>query len=61
MWSVDFCGVDTSLLVSGSDDGRAKVWCTRDRNSVLELDVRANVCCVKARAEVRACGMTPSR
>ncbi len=38
------------MLVSGSDDGKAKVWSTRDRNSVLDVDIRANVCCVKARA-----------
>ncbi len=50
MWSVDFCRTDPTMLVSGSDDGKAKVWSTRDRNSVLDVEIRANVCCVKARA-----------
>ncbi len=63
VWSVDFCSVDPTLLVSGSDDGKAKVWSTRDRNSVLDVDIKANVCCVKARraaahlrARRRRCG-----
>ena len=47
MWSVDFCHADPTLLVSGSDDGRVKVWSTRERNSVLDVDIKANVCCVK--------------
>ena len=49
MWSVDFCAAEPALLASGSDDGRVKVFSTRDRGSVLTVDLRANVCCVKAR------------
>ena len=46
-WTVDFCRADAKLLASGSDDGRVKVWSTDAEASVLELDVRANVCCAR--------------
>ncbi|GBG61828.1 hypothetical protein CBR_g23784 [Chara braunii] len=46
-WSVDFSRTEPTNLVSGSDDGKVKVWCTRQENSVINIDVRANICCVK--------------
>ncbi|XP_024377012.1 E3 ubiquitin-protein ligase COP1 [Physcomitrium patens] len=46
-WSVDFSRTEPSMLVSGSDDGKVKVWCTRQESSALSLDMRANICCVK--------------
>ena len=35
------------MLASGSDDGRVKIWSTNQVASVLELDMRANVCCAQ--------------
>jgi E3 ubiquitin-protein ligase RFWD2 len=47
VWSVDFCTAAPSLLASGGDDGHVKVFCTRSRRAALDLDLRANVCCVR--------------
>ncbi|KAH9624959.1 hypothetical protein KSS87_020152 [Heliosperma pusillum] len=46
-WSVDFSRMEPSMLVSGSDDCKVKVWCTRQEASVLNIDMKANICCVK--------------
>ncbi|KAG6557459.1 hypothetical protein Mapa_000732 [Marchantia paleacea] len=46
-WSVDFSKKEPTRLVSGSDDGKVKVWCTRQETSVLNIDMKANICCVK--------------
>jgi WD40 repeat protein len=46
-WSVDFSRTDPTMLVSGSDDGKVKVWCTRQEMSALNIDMKANICCVK--------------
>ncbi|KAK9133195.1 hypothetical protein Scep_012723 [Stephania cephalantha] len=46
-WSVDFSCTDPSMLVSGSDDCKVKVWSTRQEASVLNIDMKANICCVK--------------
>ncbi|XP_028757990.1 E3 ubiquitin-protein ligase COP1-like [Neltuma alba] len=46
-WSVDFSRTDPSMLVSGSDDCKVKVWCTKQEASVLNIDMKANICCVK--------------
>eukprot|EP00850_Spirogloea_muscicola_P011705 SM000073S21481 [mRNA] locus=s73:590196:595272:+ [translate_table: standard] len=46
-WSVDFSRTEPTRLVSGSDDGKVKVWCTRQESSVLNIDMKANICCVK--------------
>ncbi|CAI9756638.1 unnamed protein product [Fraxinus pennsylvanica] len=46
-WSVDFSRTDPSMLVSGSDDCKVKVWCTKQEASVLNIDMKANICSVK--------------
>jgi E3 ubiquitin-protein ligase RFWD2 len=46
-WSVDFSRTEPSMLVSGSDDCKVKVWCTRQEASVINIDMKANICCVK--------------
>ncbi|TYI01040.1 hypothetical protein ES332_A11G173600v1 [Gossypium tomentosum] len=46
-WSVDFSRTDPSMLVSGSDDCKVKVWCTKQEASVINIDMKANICCVK--------------
>ncbi|PQQ13834.1 E3 ubiquitin-protein ligase COP1 [Prunus yedoensis var. nudiflora] len=46
-WSVDFSCTEPTRLVSGSDDCKVKVWCTRQESSVLDIDMKANICCVK--------------
>ncbi|CAK9184082.1 unnamed protein product [Ilex paraguariensis] len=46
-WSVDFSRMEPSMLVSGSDDCKVKVWCTKQEASVINIEMRANICCVK--------------
>ncbi|XP_041990902.1 E3 ubiquitin-protein ligase COP1-like isoform X1 [Salvia splendens] len=46
-WSVDFSCTDPSMLVSGSDDCKVKVWCTNQEASVINIDMKANICSVK--------------
>lgn len=46
-WSVDFSRTEPSMLVSGSDDCKVKVWCTKQESSVVNIDMKANICCVK--------------
>ncbi|XP_010686759.2 E3 ubiquitin-protein ligase COP1 isoform X2 [Beta vulgaris subsp. vulgaris] len=46
-WSVDFSCTEPSLLVSGGDDCKVKVWCTKQERSVLNIDMNANICSVK--------------
>ncbi|KAA8526553.1 hypothetical protein F0562_008244 [Nyssa sinensis] len=46
-WSVDFSRTEPSMLVSGSDDCKVKVWCMKQEASVLNIDMKANICCVK--------------
>ncbi|KAL3519404.1 hypothetical protein ACH5RR_017553 [Cinchona calisaya] len=46
-WSVDFSRTEPSMLVSGSDDCKVKVWCTNQEASVLNIDMKANICSVK--------------
>ncbi|KAG0480033.1 hypothetical protein HPP92_010891 [Vanilla planifolia] len=46
-WSVDFSRTEPSMLVSGSDDCKVKVWCTKQEASVFNIDMKANICCVK--------------
>ncbi|EXB77009.1 E3 ubiquitin-protein ligase COP1 [Morus notabilis] len=46
-WSVDFSRSEPAMLVSGSDDCKVKIWCTRQEASVLNIDMKANICSVK--------------
>ncbi|KAJ7554823.1 hypothetical protein O6H91_05G010800 [Diphasiastrum complanatum] len=46
-WSVDFSRTEPSMLASGSDDGKVKIWCTKQEKSVTTIDMKANICCVK--------------
>ncbi|XP_022955102.1 E3 ubiquitin-protein ligase COP1-like [Cucurbita moschata] len=46
-WSVDFSRSEPTMLVSGSDDCKVKIWCTRQEASVFNIDLKANVCSVK--------------
>ncbi|XP_051133864.1 E3 ubiquitin-protein ligase COP1-like [Andrographis paniculata] len=46
-WSIDFSRTEPSMLVSGSDDCKVKVWCTKQEASVLNIDMKANICSVK--------------
>ncbi|PIN09302.1 U5 snRNP-specific protein-like factor [Handroanthus impetiginosus] len=46
-WSVDFSRAEPSMLVSGSDDCKVKIWCTKQEASVLNIDMKANICSVK--------------
>ncbi|KAL8461497.1 hypothetical protein ACS0TY_032829 [Phlomoides rotata] len=46
-WSVDFSRTEPTMLVSGSDDCKVKVWCTKQETSVLNIDMKANICSVK--------------
>ncbi|CAH9135821.1 unnamed protein product [Cuscuta epithymum] len=46
-WCVDFSRTDPSMLVSGSDDCKVKVWCTKQDASVINIGTKANICCVK--------------
>uniref|UniRef100_A0A7N0SXA7 RING-type domain-containing protein n=1 Tax=Kalanchoe fedtschenkoi TaxID=63787 RepID=A0A7N0SXA7_KALFE len=46
-WSVDFSHTEPKQLVSGSDDCKVKLWCTNQEDSVLSIDMKAQICCVK--------------
>ncbi|KAJ8428030.1 hypothetical protein Cgig2_027636 [Carnegiea gigantea] len=46
-WSVDFSRTEPSLLLSGGDDCKVKVWCTKQEDSVLNINMNANICSVK--------------
>ncbi|KAG5516365.1 hypothetical protein RHGRI_037174 [Rhododendron griersonianum] len=46
-WSVDFSRTEPSMLVSGSDDCKVKIWCIKQEASVLNIDMKANICSVK--------------
>lgn len=49
IWSVDYCDADPTLLASGSDDCTVRLWSTKSSNAAGQLDLKANVCCVKWR------------
>jgi len=55
IWTVDYSRVDSKLLVSGSDDYLVKIWSTDQANSVHEIDMKANVCCVQYSPERSHC------
>ncbi|XP_047336623.1 E3 ubiquitin-protein ligase COP1-like isoform X2 [Impatiens glandulifera] len=47
VWSVDFSLTEPTMLVSGSDDCKVKIWCMQQETSVINIDMKANICCVK--------------
>lgn len=47
VWCIDFSANEPDLLVSGSDDGLVKLWSVQRPTSLLELNIKANVCCVR--------------
>ncbi|OMJ10548.1 E3 ubiquitin-protein ligase COP1 [Smittium culicis] len=46
-WSVDFSRTERNRLCSGSDDCRVKIWNLNNRRSVMTIEGKANVCCVR--------------
>ncbi|KAB2632272.1 E3 ubiquitin-protein ligase COP1-like [Pyrus ussuriensis x Pyrus communis] len=46
-WSVDFSCTEPTRLVSGSDDCKVKLLCTSQEASVIDIDMKANICFVK--------------
>lgn len=54
-WSVDFSPTEPSMIVSGSDDCKVKIWCTKQEGSVLNIDMKTNICCVKYNPESSKC------
>ncbi|KAL5012534.1 hypothetical protein ScPMuIL_011085 [Solemya velum] len=52
-WCVDFNKMDPTLLASGSDDAKVKLWSTNTENSIACLEAEANVCCVKFNPDSR--------
>eukprot|EP00798_Chlamydomonas_sp_ICE-L_P018213 gene18213-24663_t len=51
VWSIDFCRVDPTRLISGSDDGGVKVWSLNQQNSAITITTKANVCSVQFNPE----------
>ncbi|KAF2071898.1 hypothetical protein CYY_006777 [Polysphondylium violaceum] len=47
VWSVDFSRADPTLLASGSDDTKVKLWSTSSDRAVTTIESKANICCVK--------------
>ncbi|KAJ0742302.1 putative transcription factor WD40-like family [Helianthus annuus] len=43
-WSVDFSRTEPTMLVSGNDDCKVKIWCTKQETSVVNIDMKANIC-----------------
>ena len=46
VWSVDY-SPSANTMLSGSDDGKVKNWCLRERSSSFTVDFKANVCSVE--------------
>ncbi|PVZ99501.1 hypothetical protein BB558_004502 [Smittium angustum] len=51
-WSVDFSTTDPNKLCSGSDDGKVKIWSLNTRSSVMTIEGKANICCVRFNPEL---------
>eukprot|EP00899_Mesostigma_viride_P003664 jgi/Mesvir1/13299/Mv08588-RA.1 len=47
VWSIDFSRLRHKLLLSGSDDGKVKLWSLDQESSVQTIDTKANICCVE--------------
>ncbi|XP_052788985.1 E3 ubiquitin-protein ligase COP1-like isoform X2 [Mya arenaria] len=52
-WSVDFNRMDPQHIASGSDDAKVKLWSTNKENSIMSIEAKANVCCVKFNPDSR--------
>jgi E3 ubiquitin-protein ligase RFWD2 len=51
-WSVAMLLCEPSLMASGSDDFKVKIWSMRQpRHSIATISAKANVCCVKFHPE----------
>jgi E3 ubiquitin-protein ligase RFWD2 len=46
-WSVDFSSLNPTLIASGGDDSKVKLWSTNQRYSIGTIDTKANVCSVR--------------
>lgn len=47
IWSLDASQIDPNRIITGSDDCHIKVWAEGKKSSVLDINVRANVCSVR--------------
>lgn len=46
-WSVDFAPTSPQMVASGSDDHHVKIWDINSEKAVVDIESKANVCCVK--------------
>ncbi|ORZ24390.1 WD40-repeat-containing domain protein [Absidia repens] len=46
-WSVDTSASNPLIMASASDDSCVKIWSIQEKNSLLTLTQRGNVCCAK--------------
>ncbi len=47
IWSLDASPIDPNRIVTGSDDCHVKLWAEGSKSSILDFNVRANVCSVR--------------
>lgn len=47
IWTLDVCPTDGYRVMTGSDDCYVKVWSESSKRSVLNINIRANVCSVR--------------
>jgi len=45
-WSVQFNNINHTMMASGSDDMKVKLWQITDAHSVATIDAKVQVCCV---------------
>ena len=46
-WSIDTSVLNPRQIISGSDDGKVKLWSLQSQKSLSTLDIKANVCSVR--------------
>lgn len=46
-WSIDTSALDPHRIISGSDDGKVKLWTLQSARSQSTIDIKANVCSVR--------------
>lgn len=46
-WSIDTSVLNPRQIISGSDDGKVKLWSLQSQKSQSTLDIKANVCSVR--------------